>query len=120
MPSSSRRTRKASRSAGSCSGKRQVRGLWANSCTESIPNECAFSSAFLIPPEQWPPRSTALTLAKPRVQPGGLVLDLAPDLARERRERLEDDPILLSPPEAGHDPVDQEGLLHVAVLVDHG
>ena len=78
----------ASKSAGSCSGKRQVRGLCANSCTESMPNACAFSSAFLIPPEQWPPRSTSLTLAEPGRQARRLVLELAPGGSRERRERL--------------------------------
>src|SRR4051794_31005958 len=119
MPSSSRRTRKASRSAGSCSGKRQVRGLWANSCTESIPNACAFSGAFLIPPEQWPPRSMPPKLPEPCRQAGRLVLELAPRGARKWFERLERDPAAVEFPEAGDHPVDEERLLHVPVLVNH-
>src|SRR4051812_32417918 len=119
MPSSSRRTRKAARSAGSCSGKRHARGLWANSCTESIPNECAFSSAFLIPPEQWPPRSMPPTLPEPRFEAGALVLEVAPGRGRQRRERLGHNSLPLDPPDAGHVAVDRKGRLDVRVLAHH-
>src|SRR5215210_3107572 len=119
MPSCSRRRLKASRSAGSCSGKRQVRGLCAKSCTASIPNECAFSSAFLIPPEQWPPSSMGATLPEPGLEAAGLVLELPPFLPGEGRERLEHDPPALAPPEPGDRPVHDECLLHVAVPVNN-
>src|SRR6476469_4536651 len=106
-------------SAGSWSGKRQARGLWTNSCTESIPNECALSSAFLIPPEQWPPRSTSPTLPEPRLEARGLVGKLTSSRARERREWLGHDAVLCNPPDARDVAVDREGRLDVGVLAHH-
>src|SRR3954453_12993641 len=116
IPSSSRRRLNASRSAGSWSGNRQARGLCAKSCTESIPKACALSSAFLIPPEQWPPRSLSPTLPEPRGQAPGLVLNLASDRSRERLEGLGHDSRLVDPPDAGDVAVHGEGRLHVGVL----
>src|SRR5919198_4669097 len=109
-----------------------------------MPNSEALSSAFLIPPEQWPPRSTPPTLPQPgadaslamprirlnrpvdisaasdpRCKAGGLVLQLALRHPWQRLERLEHHPFALLPPEAGDGAVDEERLLDVAVLVDH-
>src|SRR5437764_473004 len=63
IPASSRRFRNAARSAGSWSGKRHARGLWAKSWTASAPIATALSIARLTPPEQCPPISMAATVS---------------------------------------------------------
>src|SRR5262249_36895981 len=85
-----------------------------------MPNAWAFSSAFLIPPEQWPPRSTGATLPEPRMQARGLVLELTARRAWERGERLEPDPVAFFRPQAGDQAVHQERLLDVPIALDRG
>ena len=110
IPASARRSRKRSKLAGSWFVGRHVRGLWVKTCTESASSSTRRGRS---PCRSRPRRRCARRCCispKPGLQPGRLVLDLAPRGARQRRERRERStfPFLICRPGRSDEAVDEE------------